>query len=86
VLELAGRTKIEQGITSSTFSSLPDAPIGTFDLVLSTGPHSLLGASGSLCNKTLEMPTALVGQNGAVIHTRTAIAVSGCSRRRARAR
>jgi len=83
VLELDGQTKIEQGITSSTFSSLPDAPIRMFDLVLPTGPHSLLGASGNLCKQTLEMPTALVGQNGAVIHTRTSIAVSGCPRRRA---
>jgi hypothetical protein len=81
-LELDGQTTIKKGITSSTFRSIPDVPISTFDLVLPEGPHSVLGTNDSLCKKTLKMPTALVGQNGAVIHKTTKIAVSGCPRRK----
>lgn len=81
VLDLDGKTRIEKGITSSTFRSLPDAPLRTFDLVFPAGPRSLLGANGNLCENTLAMPTALEGQNGAVIHKTTRIAVSGCPRR-----
>jgi hypothetical protein len=77
-LVLDGNTLIRRGITSSTFKSVPDAPISTFDLVLPEGPHSALGANGSLCQKALAMPTTLTGQNGAVIKQTTKIAVSGC--------
>jgi hypothetical protein len=77
-LDLVGQTDIKRGITSSTFQSVPDAPISTFDLVLPQGPHSALAAHGNLCSTTLKMPTALTGQNGAVIKQTTRIAVSGC--------
>jgi hypothetical protein len=89
-LELVGKTDIKKGITISTFDALPDAPISSFYLVLPEGPHSVLGAylpaksRGSLCGQELAMPTAITGQNGAVIRQRTRIAISGCSRRRAR--
>lgn len=83
-LDLEGQTDIRKGVTSSTFRSIPDAPISTFDLVLDDGPHSVLGANlpakarGSMCRQSLAMPTALTGQNGAVIKQTTEIAVSGC--------
>jgi hypothetical protein len=83
-LDLDGNTNIKKGITSSTFKSVPDAPITTFDLVLPEGPHSALTAfvpsskNYSLCGQTLAMPTAITGQNGAVIKQTTKIAVSGC--------
>ena len=84
-LDLEGQTSIRQGITSSTFRSLPDAPISTFDLVLPTGPHSILAANlparakRGLCSQTLRMPTAITGQNGAQIKQTTRIAISGCT-------
>jgi hypothetical protein len=84
-LVLDGQTNIRRGITSSTFGSVPDAPISTFDLVLPQGPHSALGAIANLCAKPLRMPTALTGQNGAVIKQVTKIVVSGCRRHKARA-
>jgi len=77
-LDLVGNTDIKHGITSSTFKAVPDAPVTSFDLVLPQGPHSVLGANGNLCKSTLNMPTALTGQNGAVIKQTTKIAVSGC--------
>ncbi|HEX3435113.1 MAG TPA: hypothetical protein VHT25_13755 [Solirubrobacteraceae bacterium] len=77
-LILDGQTDIKRGITISTFNSVPDAPVTSFDLVLPEGPHSVLAAFGNLCNSTLKMPTMLTGQNGAVIRQTTKIAVSGC--------
>jgi hypothetical protein len=83
-LDLVGNTKIKKGITSSTFKSVPDAPISTFDLVLPEGPHSVLAtnlpsrANYSFCGQRLSMPTEITGQNGAVIKQTTKIAVSGC--------
>jgi hypothetical protein len=89
-LDLVGNTDIKKGITISTFSTLPDAPISTFDLVLSQGPHSVLGANlparakGSLCRRTLAMPTLIAGQNGAVIRQTTRVSASGCARHKTR--
>jgi hypothetical protein len=89
-LDLVGNTDIKKGITISTFNSVPDAPISTFDLVLPQGAHSALGANlpasarGSLCRQRLTMPTLITGQNGAVIRQTTKIAVSGCPRHTAR--
>jgi hypothetical protein len=83
-LILDGNTDIKKGITSSTFRTLPDAPISSFELKLPAGPYSILGtnlpasANHSLCGQKLAMPTAFVGQNGAVIHTSTPISVTGC--------
>jgi hypothetical protein len=90
-LVLDSRTRIRRGITSSTFGSVPDVPISTFDLVLPEGPHSVLAANlrgrakGSMCRQRLAVPTAITGQNGAIVRQTTRIAVSGCATaRRAR--
>ncbi len=83
-LVLDGKTHIRKGITSSTFDTVPDAPIASFDLDLPQGPHSVFTAFGSLCKNALKMPTTLVGQNGARITKATRIAVSGCRRARPR--
>jgi hypothetical protein len=87
VMDLDGQTSISKGITSSTFKSLPDAPIDAFDLVLPAGAHSLLGANlsakakWSLCAQTLRMPTAITGQNGSVLKQTTKITVTGCPKK-----
>jgi hypothetical protein len=83
-LVLDGNTDIKNGITSSTFKAIPDAPVSSFELKLPTGKYSILGANVgekakySLCGQTLSMPTAITGQNGAVIKQTTSIAVTGC--------
>ncbi len=78
-VHLVGSTFIsEAGITSSTFKTIPDVPVGTFELTLPEEPGSALAANGNLCEQQLTMPTELVGQNGAEIHQKTPITVSGC--------
>ncbi len=79
-VDLHGETSINEktGITSSTFRTVPDEPVKTFELKLPQGPDSALAANGHLCNLRLAMPTAFTAQNGAVIHQKTPIAVTGC--------
>jgi hypothetical protein len=85
-LDLLGGIDIKKGVTSSTFASVPDAPISSFELSLPQGPHSALAATlsakahGNLCGTNLVMPTTLTGQNGAQVKQSTKIAVTGCPR------
>ncbi len=78
-LDLHGETFInKKGITSSTFATVPDAPVGSFELKLAQGPYSALAADGNLCGGKLTMPTLFVAQNGVRIHQNTKITVTGC--------
>ncbi len=78
-LDLVGTTFISKsGVTSSTFKTVPDAPVGSFELMLPEGPYSALGTQSNLCKSKLTMPTEFVAQNGAEIHESTRIAVTGC--------
>ncbi len=78
-IDLVGSTFINKaGITSSTFKTVPDAPVGSFELTLPQGQYSALAANGKLCKQKLAMPTEFVAQNGALIKTSTKIAVTGC--------
>jgi hypothetical protein len=78
-VDLVGSTFISKaGITSSTFKTIPDVPVNTFELYLPEEPFSALGANSNLCTSKLAMPTEFVAQNGAVIHESTKIAVTGC--------
>ncbi len=80
-IDLVGSTFINKaGITSSTFKTVPDQPVGSFELTLPQGPYSALAANGNLCKQKLVMPTEFVAQNGAEIHETTKIAVTGCPR------
>jgi hypothetical protein len=81
-LDLHGETFISKaGITSSTFRSVPDAPVGSFELSLPEGKYSALAANGSLCSSALKMPTSFTAQNGVEIHETTKISVTGCPRK-----
>jgi hypothetical protein len=84
-VDLTGTTFINKaGITSSTFKTLPDVPVGSFELYLPQGKYSALAANGNLCKaqSKLRMPTEMVAQNGLVLHRNTLISVTGCSKRR----
>ncbi len=82
-VDLTGSTFISKaGITSSTFKTVPDVPVSTFELYLPEGKYSALAANGNLCTSAgkLSMPTAFVAQNGAEIHETTKIGVTGCAK------
>jgi hypothetical protein len=75
---LVGHTNISKLVTTSTFNTIPDAPVSTVEVTLPMGPHSALSANGSFCKKSLLMPTQLVGQGGKKLSQTTKIAVLGC--------
>ncbi len=86
-VDLVGTTFISHaGVTSTTFTTVPDVPFNTFTLTLGEGKYSALGANlpakahGSFCGQTLNMPTEFVAQNGAKINESTPISVSGCAK------
>jgi hypothetical protein len=86
-VDLVGSTFINEktSITTSTFKTVPDVPVGTFELYLPQGRYSALAAHGNLCKSKLAMPTEFVSQDGTVIRRSTAIAVTGCPKAKARA-
>jgi hypothetical protein len=52
-VDLVGSTFISKaGITSSTFKTVPDVPVGSFELYLPEGKYSALAANGNLCALT----------------------------------
>ncbi len=82
-VQVHGETFIsKQGITSATFSTVPDVPFSDFELTLPEREYPALTANGNLCQAQaagkLLMPTEMVGQNGLVINQNTKIAVTGC--------
>lgn len=89
-LYLDGKTDIKKGITTSTFNTVPDAPITSFALNLPQGPHSALAANlpekakRNLCGQKLAMPTTITGQNGAVVTQTTNISIAPCSKHKAK--
>jgi DNA-binding beta-propeller fold protein YncE len=86
-IDLHGETFINKaGITSSTFRTIPDAPVGSFELTLPQGPDSALAANGNLCRSSLKMPTAFTAQNGAVIRQSTPISVTACAKHKRKAK
>ena len=82
-IDLVGTTFINKaGITSSTFKTVPDQPVGSFELTLPQGPFSALAANGNLCKTKLTMPTAFDAQNGASVKQTTKITVTGCAKQK----
>jgi hypothetical protein len=81
-VDLEGTTFISKhGITSSTFKTVPDVPVGTFELTLPEGPYSALAANGHLCKDKLAMPTEFLSQNSTTIRRSTPINITGCPRK-----
>jgi hypothetical protein len=77
-IDLVGDTDIVKGITSTTFKSVPDEPVNSFELYLPEGKYSQFAANGNFCTEKLLMPTVITGQNGAVIKQTTTITPTGC--------
>jgi hypothetical protein len=51
-IDLVGATFIKNGVTSTTFKTVPDSPFSTFELTLPQGKFSALAANGNLCKLT----------------------------------
>ena len=52
-IDLTATTFINKaGVTSSTFKTVPDQPVTSFELTLPEGPYSALTALGNLCAAT----------------------------------
>ncbi len=82
-VQVHGETFIsKQGITSATFSTVPDVPFSNFELTLPEREYPALTVNGNLCKGTLIMPTEFVAQNGTKITQNTKIAVTGCPKTR----
>lgn len=77
---LHGETFISKGVTSSTFRTIPDVPVGSFELKLPQGSNHALAANGNLCTSKLRMPTMFTAQNGIQIHQNTHITPTGCAK------
>jgi hypothetical protein len=57
-VDLTGDTFINKaGITSTTFKTIPDVPVSTFELYLPQGHYSALAANGNLCTTTTTATT-----------------------------
>jgi hypothetical protein len=79
-VDLVGATFISKaGITSSTFKTVPDVPVPSFELYLPAGKFSALAANGNLCTSKLAMPIDIHAQNGAELKQTIKIAPGGCA-------
>ena len=84
LLILDGKTDIKKGITTSSFNTVPDAPVSSFETTFPAGPHSILGTylpakdNYNLCGQTLTMPTIITGQNGTIAKQTTKITINNC--------
>jgi hypothetical protein len=52
-IELVGDTLIRNGVTSTTFKTVPDNPVTSFEINLPEGKFSALAANGNLCKPTV---------------------------------
>jgi hypothetical protein len=80
-LQLDGDIDInpKTNLTKTTFTTIPDVPITSFDLDLPKGAHSALAAPGNdLCQGTMKMITTIIAQNGEQIDRKEPLKVSGC--------
>jgi len=79
-VDLHAETSINEktNITSSILRTVPDVPVGTFELTLPQGPNSALAANGNLCKSKLKMPTIFTAANGITLKQSTPITVTDC--------
>jgi uncharacterized repeat protein (TIGR01451 family) len=84
-VQLHGETFINErtNVTSSTFHTVPDVPVGTFELTLPQGKYSALAAPTLLCGRKLVMPTTFTAQNGATLKQNAPINVTNCLKHKA---
>jgi hypothetical protein len=83
-VELEGTLSASQnGAIDANFADLPDVPIRSLHLAFPRGPHSMLGAVGSLCGGTpLRVRYKVVPTTGKTLKANARVGVSGCQRKR----
>jgi hypothetical protein len=78
-IDLVGDTFIsKKGITSSTFTNVPDVQVSSFELYLPEGPDSALAANKNLCTQKMVLPSFFTAQDGAQLKENTPVHVIGC--------
>jgi hypothetical protein len=84
-VDLVGSTFIsKKGITSTTFKTVPDAPVSSFEIYLPEGKNSALAANGNLCKSSLGMPSTFTAQDGSQFKQDVKISVTGCPKAKAK--
>lgn len=82
-IDLTGAIDIKKGIAYSTFETVPDAPVTSFETRLPEGPHAIFAANlpaktkGSFCGRTPTIATTIEGQNGGMLTQNTKIKITG---------
>lgn len=86
-IDLTGKVTIPHSkYLRTTFDTIPDAPITSFDLRLVAGSKGPIGVARNLCRASSRRATAKVdirGQNGDLIQSRPHLKVVGCARKKA---
>jgi hypothetical protein len=86
-VELTGMLDIvSKNVIRAEFKALPDVPFSSFEIDLPEGPHSILGATGSLCVRPVLMPYMIDGQDGRHLQKTVRVSVAGCHARRKKSR
>jgi hypothetical protein len=79
-IELVGATLIRKGITSTTFTSVPDLPFESFALALPAGKYSALSGYGNLCKVKPRIGVEFIAQDGQKTSKTSAIKLAGCKK------
>jgi hypothetical protein len=81
-IEVAARIdSVDGGRMRTTFESVPDVPVSSFDLAMKGGSKGLLVNSRDVCHRAAAAKAAFTGQNGAQLVRSVRMKVS-CSRSR----
>ena len=79
-IDLVGTTFISKaGITSSTFKTVPDAPVGSFELTLPEGKYSAWRRTANLCTSETGDADRIRRAERREDHESTPIMAEGCS-------
>jgi hypothetical protein len=85
-IDLAGRITIPKDLTlRTTFETVPDVPITSFQLRLVAGRNGAIVTNRNLCETTTRQQRARLrfrGQNGKLIQTQQRLRINGCTRAR----